>query len=46
MHVMHKNIEGKIPDITNLATNNTLNVKINEFKISNVSNLAEKIHKN
>ena len=27
-----KNIEEKIPDITNLATNTTLNVKINEVK--------------
>ena len=27
-----KNIEDKIPDITNLATNATLNVKINEGK--------------
>ena len=27
-----KNIEDKIPDITNLATNTTLNVKINEVK--------------
>ena len=27
-----KNIEDKIPDITNLATNTTLNVKINEGK--------------
>ena len=27
-----KNIEDKIPDITNLTTNTTLNVKINEAK--------------
>ena len=27
-----KNIEDKMPDITNLATNTTLNVKINEVK--------------
>ena len=27
-----KNIEDKIPDITNLATNTTLNAKINEVK--------------
>ena len=27
-----KNIEDKIPDITNLATNTPLNVKINEVK--------------
>ena len=27
-----KNIEDKIPDITNLATNITLNVKINKVK--------------
>ena len=29
---MTKNIEDKIPDITNLATNVTLNVKINKVK--------------
>ena len=29
---MTKNIEDKIPDITNLATNITLNVKINKVK--------------
>ena len=35
-----KNIEDKIPDITNLATNTTLNAKINEFKnkIHNIAN--------
>ena len=27
-----KNIEDKIPDVTNLATNTTLNAKINEVK--------------
>ena len=27
-----KNIAEKIPDITNLATNTTINAKINEFK--------------
>ena len=27
-----KNTEDKIPDITNLATNTTLNIKINEVK--------------
>ena len=27
-----KNIEDKLPDITNLATNASLNVKINEVK--------------
>ena len=27
-----KNIEDKIPDITNLATSTTLNAKINEIK--------------
>ena len=37
-----KNIVDKIPDITNLATNNTFNAKINEVKnkIPNVTNLA------
>ena len=37
-----KNIEDKIPDITNLATNASLNTKINEVKgeISNITNLA------
>ena len=30
-----KNIEGKILDITNLATNTTLNDKINEVKKRN-----------
>ena len=37
-----KNIEDKIPDITNLATNGSLDSKINdvENKISNISNLA------
>ena len=37
-----KNIEYKIPDITNLATNTTLKAEINEGKgeISNINNLA------
>ena len=37
-----KDIEDKIPDITNLARNTTLNAKINEVKneIPNISNLA------
>ena len=37
-----ENIEDKIPDITNLATNTTLNTKINEVKnkIPNITNLA------
>ena len=37
-----KNIEGKIPDITNLATNAALNAKINEVKgeIPSITNLA------
>ena len=37
-----KNIEDKIPDITNLATNTTLNSKINEIKneIPSIRNLA------
>ena len=37
-----KNIEDKIADITNLATNNTLNPKINEVKgeIHSITNLA------
>ena len=37
-----KNIEDKIPDITNLATNSSLNAKINEVKgeIPNITNLA------
>ena len=33
-----KNIEDKIPDITNLATNGFLNVKINEVKCGIPSN--------
>ena len=35
-----KNIEDKIPDITNLATTTSLNAKINEVKnkICNISN--------
>ena len=30
-----KNIDNKMPDITNLATNATLNPKINEIKKGN-----------
>ena len=40
-----KNIEDKIPDITNLATNTTLNITALtavESKIPNVSNLVKK----
>ena len=39
-----KNIEDKIPDITNLTTKATLNAKINEVKgeIPNITNLAIK----
>ena len=37
-----KNIEDKIPDITNLVTNTTLNAKINEIKnkIPSITNLT------
>ena len=37
-----KKIEGKIPDITNLAIKTTLNAKINEVngEILNINNLA------
>ena len=37
-----KNIEVKIPDMTNLATNTTLTTKINEFEnqIPKITNLA------
>ena len=37
-----KNIEDKIPDITNLATKTTLNAKINQVKeeIPSITNLA------
>ena len=37
-----KNIEDKIPDITKLATNTSLNAKINEVKcqITSINNLA------
>ena len=37
-----KNIENKIPDITNLVTNASLNAKISEVKgeIPNITNLA------
>ena len=39
-NVKIKNIENKIPDVTNLATNTTLNAKINEVKkeISSITN--------
>ena len=43
MYIMLKwNNEGKITDITNLATNTTFNAKINEGKnkIPNITNLA------
>ena len=33
-----KNIEDKIPDVTNLVTNTTLIARINEFKIELPSN--------
>ena len=38
----NKNIEDKTPDITNLATNTTLNSKTNEVKVEipNITNLA------
>ena len=41
-NAMIKNIEDKLPDITNLATNITLNAKINESKnkITTINNLA------
>ena len=41
-HAKIKNIEDKIPDITNLATNASLNAKINEVKgeIPNITNFA------
>ena len=37
-----KNVEDRIPDITNLATNATLNAKMNEVKneIPSITNLA------
>ena len=37
-----KNIEDKIPDITNLATTTNLNLKINQIKnkITKITNLA------
>ena len=31
-HAKIKNIEDKIPDITNLATNDSVNTKVNEIK--------------
>ena len=41
----NKNIEDKIPDITNLATNTSFNAKINEVnvEIPNITNLATTI---
>ena len=43
-NVKIKNIEDKIPDITNLATKTTLNAKTNEVKgeIPNITNLKMK----
>ena len=43
-NVKIKNIEDKIPNITNLATKTTLNAKINEVKgeISSIMNLGTK----
>ena len=40
--VIFKNVEDKIPDITNLATNASINAKINKVKgeIPNITNLA------
>ena len=39
-----KNVEDKIPDITNLAANTNLNAKINEVKkeIPSITNLSTK----
>ena len=34
------NIENKIPDITSLATNTTLNTKVNEVEVPNITNLS------
>ena len=41
-HAKIKDIEDKIPDITNLATNTTLNAKMNKVKneIPSITNLA------
>ena len=41
-NAMIKKIEGKIPDITKLATNNSFNAKINEVEseISSITNFA------
>ena len=41
-NVNTKDIEGKIPDITNLASNTTFNAKVNEVKneISSIMNLS------
>ena len=43
-----KNVEDKIPDITNVSTNTTLNAKINEVKkeISSIAKLATTKNKN
>ena len=37
-----QNIEDKIPDITSLATNNSLNAKVNEIKgkVLSITNIA------
>ena len=44
MHGKIKNIEDKIPDITNMATKNNLNAKTEEFKgeIPSIPNLTTK----
>ena len=43
-HAKIKNVEDKIPDITNLATKTTLNAKTNEVKgeIPSITDLANK----
>ena len=43
-----KNVEDKMPDITNLATNTTFNAKINEVKgeIPRITNLASNVSLN
>ena len=43
-----KSIEDKIPNITNLATNASLNVKINDVKdeMGNITNLATNVFLN
>ena len=35
-HAKIKDIEDKMPDIANVATNTTLNAKINEFKVTTI----------